>query len=71
MWDRTRLIVYITSGLTGLAALLAFFGWATFDQATGLVDLAPFNIYAAAPFIATVVSSILAAVALLFKWGKK
>ena len=71
MWDKTRLTVYVTAFLTGAAGLLAFFGWATVDMATGMVDLAPFNIYAIAPFIATVLASLLASVALLFKWGKK
>lgn len=71
MWDAARLTVYVTTGLSGLAVLLAATGYATFDSATGLVDVVPFSIYTAAPLIAGPLSALLAAVALLFGWGKK
>lgn len=71
MWDKSRLITYVTMCLTGLASLLAFLGYATFDSATGLVDVQPFNIYLVAPIIGSVAASGLAAVALVFGWGKK
>lgn len=71
MWNQARLTVYITTALSALAGLLALYNFATFDLTTGLVDLAPFSIYALAPVIAGFISSVLAAVALIFKWGGK
>ena len=71
MWGKSRLTVYVTMALTGLASLLAFLGYATFDRETGLVDLAPFNIYLVAPLIGSVAASALAAVALVLRWGGK
>ena len=71
MWDKVRLTGYVTTALTGAAALAAFTGYATFDAASGLVDVAPFNIYVAAPLIAGPMAAGLAAVALVLGWGGK
>ena len=71
MWDKVRLTGYVTTALTGAAALAAFAGYATFDPSTGLVDVAPFNIYVAAPLIAGPLAASVAAVALVFGWGSK
>jgi hypothetical protein len=67
-WTLTRAIVYLAALV---ASGLALAGMADFDPATGTFDLAPFNLYAAAGAIAGAVSSALAFVAVVFKWGRK
>ena len=43
---KARLTTYLT-GFAGFAGLiLAGLGWAEFDHATGMIDIAPFNVYA-------------------------
>ena len=69
MWTAARLTIYITTALGGLGVILAGLGWATFDTATGTLDLGPVHIYALAPLIAGPLASLIAALAVLFKWG--
>jgi hypothetical protein len=71
MWDKTRLTIYLTAAATGLGLLLTALGAADFDRATGMIDLHPFNAYALAGLVAGPVASLLASVAVLFKWGRK
>jgi hypothetical protein len=71
MWSNARLTVYVSTFLTGLATLGAFLGYATFDAGTGMVDVAPFNVYLVAPLIAGPISAALAAMALWLGWGGK
>ena len=71
MWSAARLTAYVTTALTGLGALMSFWGYATFDPVTGMIDPAPFSIYTAAPLIAAPLASAMAAVALWRGWGQK
>lgn len=67
---KARYTTYVTgfAGFCGLA--LAGYGLAEFDPATGLIDFAPFNVYALAAAIPGGVGSIIAALALKGGWGK-
>ena len=67
-WTATRAVIYLAALV---ASGLALAGLADFDPATGAFDLAPFNLYAAVGALAGAVSSALAFVAVLFKWGRK
>ena len=67
---KTRLTGYIVAALTGLATILTLLGWATFDRATGTVDISPFNVFAVAGLVAGPVASLVAALALWFGWGR-
>lgn len=69
MWTAARLTIYITTALSGIAVILSGLGLATFDATAGTLDLGPVNIYAIAPFIAGPLASLIAALAVLFKWG--
>ena len=71
MWTKARLTTYIGTALTGLAFLAMVLGLATFDPATGMVDPHPFSIYWLAGIIAGPVASVIAAVAVVFRWGDK
>lgn len=64
-----RLVGYLVTGLGGVGVILAGLGLAEFDAATGAIDLAPFNLYALAPLIAAPIMAIIAALAVVFKWG--
>lgn len=67
-WSMSRLAFY---AVTFLASAAALSGLATFDQATGNFDLAPFNLYAAMAAASGVGASGMAFLALLRGWGKK
>jgi hypothetical protein len=67
---RARFAAYIGSALAGGAFLLSAFGYAEYDAGTGLVDIAPFNVYALAAVVAGPLASAMAAVAVWFGWGK-
>ena len=69
MWTAARLTIYVTTALTGAGVIVAALGWGTFDSATGMLDLGPVNVYALAPIIAGPLASLIAAMAVLFKWG--
>lgn len=69
MWTVARLTFYITTALSGLGVILAGLGWATFDTATGMLDLGPVNIYTIAPLIAGPLASAIAALAVVLRWG--
>ena len=71
MWTKARLTAYIGAALAGLAFIAASLGLATYDPATGMVDLHPFNVWLLAGIIAGPVASALAAVALWLGWGPK
>lgn len=67
-WTIIRLLTY----LAGLGASgLALYGMADFDPATGAFDLHPINLYAAIGAAGGVVSSALASLAVIGKWGRK
>ena len=68
---RARLAAYIGSALAGGAFLLSAFGYAEYDASTGLVDIAPFNVYALAAIVAGPLASAMAAIAVWFGWGAK
>ena len=67
-WNKARGLVYLACLAGGL---LALFGLADFDPATGVLDLHPFNAYAAAGAVGGVGSSALATVALWRGWGRR
>lgn len=71
MWDKARLIVYVTGALAGLAGLLSAYGWGTFDRTAMMFDPPPVHLGALAGLIVTVFAPLLAAVANLKKWGCK
>jgi hypothetical protein len=72
MWTTARLTTYITGAAGALGLILAAMGLADFDHATGMIDLAPFNIYILAGLGTPVVATpVLASLAVLFGWGKK
>ena len=71
MWSAARLTTYISTALVGLAVLASILGVASYDPATGMIDLHPFSVYALAAIIAGPLASALAAVALFFGWGSK
>ena len=60
-WDKARMATYVAGILATLASLAAVMGWVTFDSATGMVQPAPFSIYALANTIVMGVSSVVAA----------
>ena len=67
----TRAAVY-TAALLGFAATVATaFGYGTFDPATGMFDLAPFDVKALAAFIVTGAGNLLALIAVLRGWASK
>jgi hypothetical protein len=70
MWTTARLTGYIAAGLGGLAFLLSSFGLASYDATTGMVDLHPFNVNWVAAIVAGPLASAIAAVAVMFKWGR-
>ena len=63
-WTIARLAVYAA---TFIATGLAVAGFGTFDPASGAFDLLPINVYE----LAGLVSSGMAAMAVVFGWGKK
>ena len=65
--DITRGAIYLAC-FAGSALALA--GMAEFDSATGVLDIGPFNLYAATGAVAGIVSSALAFFAVMFRWGK-
>lgn len=71
MWTQARLIGYLTTAAGAFGVIVAALGWAAFDPATGMIDFAPFNLYALVPIIAAPIMSLIAAIAVLFKWGPK
>jgi hypothetical protein len=69
LW-KVRLGIYGT-GIAGVAGLaLAAMGHAEFDHATGVIDLAPFNLYTLIGAIPAALSPVVAAVAVVKGWGK-
>lgn len=59
-----RILTYFAGGA---AFALSAMGLATFDPASGMFDLLPFNVYAAAGLI----SSVAAPLAIFKRWGTK
>jgi hypothetical protein len=67
---KARLTTYLT-GAAGFGGLiLAGMGLAEFDSATGMIDLAPFNVYALVAAIPTALAVVVAPVALIKGWRK-
>ena len=71
MWTQARLTGYIVALILGAASLAATLGIATYDPATNMMDIKPFNVLWFAGVIAGPVSSAIAAVAVALKWGRK
>lgn len=69
MLTQARLTAYIVTFLGAVGVIAAGLGWATFDPTSGTIDFAPFNIYVLAPIVAAPVMSLVAALAVVFKWG--
>lgn len=67
-WDVARGSVY---GAVLIGSGLAMANLADFNMATGDLDIRPFNLYGFMAAAGGAVSSALAGVALLFRWGKK
>lgn len=68
----TRLVIYALGILGGLGATYAASqGWATFDPATGALDIKPFNLNALIATIVATGGNLLAAIALWRGWGRK
>lgn len=70
MWTRTRITIYTTAALAGLAFILSQFGLVDYDVATGMVDPRPFNINWLAAIIAAPMASGMAGVVLWWQ-GRK
>jgi hypothetical protein len=67
---KARLTTYLT-GLAGFAGLLmAGLGLAEFDHASGMIDIAPFNVYALVAALPAVLGAVVAPMALIKGWGK-
>ena len=66
---KARLLAYLTSALIGGAVLLKMAGLAEYDAGTGMFDLHPISVYAVAGLIAGPIGSLLAAFAVIGKWG--
>jgi len=71
MWTQARITAYLLTALGMGGTILAAMGYATFDKATGQIDLAPFNLYWVAAPVAGVIAPALAAVAAKMGWGRK
>lgn len=71
MWNQTRITVYLVGLLGGGATLLALMGWATYDAATGMIDVNPFNVNWLAGIVAGPVSAAVATVAYWLGWSSK
>jgi hypothetical protein len=74
MTTQTSKNLSITRGLVyalGLAAsALSLAGLADFNVVSGAFDLRPFNLYAVGGAVAGSVTSALALIAVMFRWGK-
>ena len=66
-----RLATYGTGALGVVGIMLAGLGLAEFDHASGMIDLAPFNLYALTALAPAIASPFLAALAVLRGWGAK
>ncbi|SNX71770.1 hypothetical protein SAMN05878503_110106 [Cereibacter ovatus] len=64
----SRLLVY---ALGGGAFILSVLGLASYDPATGVVDIAPFNIGSAAALIGTAAGSVGTVLGVFKIWGTK
>jgi hypothetical protein len=67
---KARQTTYLTGFVGFLGLALAGYGLADFDAATGMIDFAPFNVYALVAAIPGAISTVLASLALLKGWGK-
>lgn len=67
---KARQTTYLTGFVGFLGLALAGYGLAEFDPATGMIDFAPFNIYALIAAVPGAASTLLASMALLKGWGK-
>lgn len=67
---QTRLTIYLAAFFGGLAVILSLLGAATYDRASGLLDIHPFNVNWLAGIIAGPLASGMAAVVLWWQ-GRK
>jgi len=70
MLTKARLATYISAALIGLGVILSQIGAATYDAATGTLDLHPINVYTLAGIVAGPLASGMAAVVLWWQ-GRK
>lgn len=71
MWTQARLALYITAAFGGAATLIALMGFGTYNKATWMLDLHPFDVRWLAGQVAMFVAPVVASVAVKFGWGKK
>ena len=69
MWNRVRLASYITIALSGIAAVASQLGWVDYNPATQMVQFPPISIIAVAAVLANIPMAIMAAVAMVKRWG--
>ena len=69
-WTKARGYGYLLALAIGTGAVAA--GWATFDPATGMIDVAPFNLFTAIALGWSVAGAPLVAFMAVIKgWGRK
>lgn len=66
--EGTRKGIYITGIISFIGVALAGIGLAEFDLETGMIDIAPFNAYALAATIPSIIGLFMAPIALIRKW---
>ena len=69
-WTTARGWGYFLALGIGMAAVAA--GWATFDPQTGMIDIAPFNLFTGVALALSVAGSpLMALLAVIKGWGRK
>jgi len=70
-WTPARIALYLAGFFGALASIVAVFGLGTYDPATDMLDIHPFNVKWLATQIALWIAPVLATVAAMLGWGKK
>lgn len=71
MFNKTRPAIYLTGLATAVGLLAAALGWATFDPATRMIDIAPFSIDLLFAWVPMVAAPLLAFLAWLLGWKRR
>lgn len=71
MWTNVRIAAYLSSAALAGGTLLSIYGFAEFDSATGMLDIKPINVNSLVALVTPIATSCMAAVAAVFKWGRK
>lgn len=71
MWDKARLITYVTGFLIGVAGLASAYGWGTYDSTSMMFDPPPVHVGLLATLLVSAGSPLLAAMALFKGWGRR